>query len=401
MRRVVRAGAWIALLISACGGGEMTLTEYVDSLNAIVEQARQQYEELAASAESGVLAAEQDQLSEFTPQDLQAALVHVRQIEALVDEGTSAIDPPEQVAELHNLFFDFDSEFISAQEALAARAGTAVDWNELSNTPEMAGALAGLADSFVMDAFGSAHRSHASTVGVAERLPSAVGMLIANELTAFERVLDDPARPFVVLLGGAKVSDKLGVIRALLPKVDVMMVGGAMCFTILAAEGFEIGESLVERDMLDDVRDLLASEWGSRISLPIDIVVADRFASDAPHATHPASDLPTSGFGLDIGPETAERYGAMIAGADSIFWNGPMGVSEWDAFATGTRAVARAVTSSPAYSVAGGGDSVAALHRMGLAGGVDHLSTGGGAGLELIETGSLVAVEAVRRSRGT
>jgi len=272
---------------------------------------------------------------------------------------------------------------------------------ERANTPEMAGALAGLADSFVMDAFGSAHRSHASTVGVAERLPSAVGMLIANELTAFERVLDDPARPFVVLLGGAKVSDKLGVIRALLPKVDVMMVGGAMCFTILAAEGFEIGESLVERDMLDDVRDLLASEWGSRISLPIDIVVADRFASDAPHATHPASDLPTSGFGLDIGPETAERYGAMIAGADSIFWNGPMGVSEWDAFATGTRAVARAVTSSPAYSVAGGGDSVAALHRMGLAGGVDHLSTGGGAGLELIETGSLVAVEAVRRSRGT
>jgi hypothetical protein len=146
VRRVVRTGAFVALLISACGGGEMTLTEYVDSLNPIVEQARQQYEELAASTESGVLAAEQDQLSEFTPQDLQAALVHVRQIEALVDEATSAIDPPEQVAELHRLFFDFDSEFILAQEALAARAGTAVDWNELSNTPEMAAYRIALAE---------------------------------------------------------------------------------------------------------------------------------------------------------------------------------------------------------------------------------------------------------------
>lgn len=278
---------------------------------------------------------------------------------------------------------------------------TRFEAGETANTPAMAEALTALADCFVLDAFGSAHRDHASTVGVAERLPSAIGLLVADELAAFERVLGEPARPFVVLLGGAKVSDKLGVMQALLPKIDIMMIGGAMCFTVLAAEGFETGDSLVEKEMLDDVRDLLRSEWGSRISLPIDIVVANRFASDASHTTHPATDLPSSGVGLDIGPETAERYGAMIGGADTIFWNGPMGVSEWEAFAGGTRAVATAVTSSPAYSVAGGGDSVAALRRMGLHDGVNHLSTGGGAGLELIETGSLVAVEAVRRSRDT
>ncbi len=271
---------------------------------------------------------------------------------------------------------------------------------ETSNSPDTARALAELADLFVLDAFGSAHRAHASTVGVAERLPSAVGLLMADELAAFGRVLGDPARPFVVLLGGAKVSDKLGVIRALLPKVDVMMIGGAMCFTLLAAEGFQVGDSLVEVDMVDDVRDVLQSEYGSRISLPVDIVVADHFASDAPHAIHPAADLPSSGMGLDIGPETAERFGAMLSGADTIFWNGPMGVSEWEAFAHGTRTVAAAVTASSAYSVAGGGDSVAALRRMGLHERVDHLSTGGGAGLELIEDGTLVAVEAVRRSRG-
>lgn len=271
---------------------------------------------------------------------------------------------------------------------------------ETVNAPDFAGALAALADLFVLDAFGSAHRAHASTVGVADRLPSAIGLLVADELVAFDRVLGEPARPFVVVLGGAKVSDKLGAIRALLPKVDIMMIGGAMCFTVLAAEGFETGESLVEEEMLGEVRQVLRSEFGSRISLPVDIVVADRFASDASSAIHPATDLPPSGMGLDIGPETAKRYGAMLAGADTIFWNGPMGVSEWDAFAAGTKAVATAVTSSPAYSVAGGGDSVAALRRMGLHSRVDHLSTGGGAGLELIEAGSLVAVEAVRRSHG-
>lgn len=277
---------------------------------------------------------------------------------------------------------------------------TRFELGEEANAPDLAEDLAGLADYFVLDAFGSAHRAHASTVGVAQRLPSAVGLLMAEELAAFDRLLGVPARPFVVVLGGAKVSDKLGVMRALLPKVDVMMIGGAMCFTILAAEGFEIGEGLVEEERLDEVGEVLRSEWGSRISLPVDIVVADGFASDSPHTVHPATDLPSKGMGLDIGPETARRYGAILSGADTVFWNGPMGVAEWDAFAAGTRAVADAVTGSSAYSVAGGGDSVAALRRMGLQDRVDHLSTGGGAGLKLIEDGSLVAVEAVRSSRG-
>jgi phosphoglycerate kinase len=289
----------------------------------------------------------------------------------------------------------------TADDRVVMLENTRFESGESSNSPELAAALAEIADVFVLDAFGSAHRAHASTVGVAGLLPSAVGLLVADELAAFDRVLDDPARPFVVVLGGAKVSDKLGAINALLPRVDVMMIGGAMCFTVLAAEGFEIGASLVEEEMLDEIRDVLRSECGSRISLPVDIVVADSFASDAAHAVHSATDLPSEGMGLDIGPKTAERFGAILAGADTIFWNGPMGVSEWEAFAPGTQAIAESVTASPAYSVAGGGDSVAALRRMELHERVDHLSTGGGAGLELIENGSLVAIEAVRRSGDT
>lgn len=278
---------------------------------------------------------------------------------------------------------------------------TRFEEGETTNSPVLAAALASLADVFILDAFGSAHRAHASTVGAAELLPAAVGDLLAGELAAFGRILDDPARPFVVVLGGAKVSDKLGVITALLPKVDVMLVGGAMCFTLLAAEGYEVGESLIEASMIDEVREVLASDFGPRISLPADIAVAESFAADSEWSVVPAEDIPAHGVGLDIGPVTAQRYAAILRGADSVFWNGPMGVFEWDAFAAGTRAVARAIAGSSAYSVAGGGDSVAALRSMGFDGGIGHLSTGGGAGLELIERGSLVAVEAVRRSHGT
>ncbi len=296
---------------------------------------------------------------------------------------------------------------LESRELVAARGdrvvvleNTRFEPGETANLSETAASLAELADLFVLDAFGSAHRAHASTVGVVELLPSAVGLLVADELAAFDRVLSDPARPFTVILGGAKVSDKLGVIEALLPKVDVMMIGGAMCFTMLAAEGFEVGQSFIEEDLIDDVREVLQSEYGSRISLPVDIVVADRFAADASHMILPATDLTPAGIGLDIGPETAARFSSILAGADTIFWNGPMGVAEWVAFAAGTAKVAAAVASSVGYSVAGGGDSVATLRRMGLHNRVDHLSTGGGAGLRLIEDGSLVAIEAVRRSRG-
>jgi phosphoglycerate kinase len=275
---------------------------------------------------------------------------------------------------------------------------TRFEAGETKNDPALADRLASLADFFVLDAFGSAHRAHSSTAGVAERLPSAVGLLMAEELAAFDRLLHDPKRPFVVVLGGAKVSDKLGVIKTLLPKVDVMLIGGAMCFTLLAAEGFAVGNSLLEEDLLDEVRAVLDSPDGSRLSLPVDVVAADRFAADSPYRTVPATDIPDDVMGLDIGPETIARYADILRGADTIFWNGPMGVFEWEAFAAGTRAIADAVVAAPGYSVVGGGDSVAALRSFGLEGAVGYLSTGGGAGLELIEQGYLPAVEAVRTS---
>ena len=179
---------------------------------------------------------------------------------------------------------------------------------ETKNDPALSDAFAALADLFVLDAFGSAHRAHSSTVGVAERLPSAAGRLLAEEIVAFDRLLVDPDRPYLVVLGGAKVSDKLGVIRALLPKVDAMLVGGAMCFTLLAAEGYQVGDSKVEADLVDEVRQVLGSEFGSRVVLPSDLVVADRFAADAAHHVAPATDIPRGTMGLDIGPETAARF---------------------------------------------------------------------------------------------
>lgn len=268
---------------------------------------------------------------------------------------------------------------------------------ETKNDPALSEAFAGLADLFVLDAFGSAHRAHSSTVGVAERLPSAAGRLLAAEVVAFQRLLQAPDRPYVVVLGGAKVSDKLGVIKALLPKVDVMLVGGAMCFTLLVAEGYHVGDSRVEAEMVDEVRSVLNSEYGSRLTLPLDLVVADRFATDAAHRVVPATDVPRGMMGLDIGAETIARFSSIIGGCDTLFWNGPMGVFEWPAFAAGTRAMAQAVAGSDAYTVVGGGDTVAALRAFGLETSVSHLSTGGGAGLELLEAGTLPGIEVLRR----
>jgi phosphoglycerate kinase len=284
-----------------------------------------------------------------------------------------------------------------ADDAVVLLENTRFEPGETSNDSDLADRLAGLADFFVLDAFGSAHRAHASTVGVAERLRSAAGLLLVAEVAAFDRILGDPDRPFVVALGGAKVSDKLGVIKALLPKVDVMLIGGAMCFTLLAAEGYEVGDSLVEDDRIDEVAEILGSEHGGRISLPTDIVVGEAFAEDTPHVVASAQDLPDEGMGLDIGPEAAARFATIIGGADTVFWNGPMGVAEWPAFAGGTRTVAEALATSGGYTVVGGGDSVAALRALGLERSVSHLSTGGGAGLELIEQGTLPGLEALRR----
>ena len=266
---------------------------------------------------------------------------------------------------------------------------------ETTNDPALASRLAGLADIFVLDAFGSAHRAHASTVGVTEFIPSVAGPLLVAEVSALGRLLDDPPYPFTVVLGGAKISDKLAVIEHLLPRVDGMLIGGGMCFTALAARGVGVGASLLEDDMVDTMADLLGSEHGHKVMLPTDIVVADRFAEDAEARTVPVGEIPDGWMGLDVGPRTAEAFARSVAEAGSVFWNGPMGVFEWDRFRDGTKVVAEAVAASDAFTVVGGGDSVAAIRMLGLESGPDHVSTGGGAGLELLEGKTLPGVAAL------
>lgn len=295
-----------------------------------------------------------------------------------------------------------------ARAAVADRADNVVllentryEGGETSNDPDLAARLAALADCFVLDAFGSAHRAHASTVGITECLPSAAGPLLLAEVEAFDRILHDPVRPFVVALGGAKVSDKIGVIESLLPKVDTMVVGGAMCFTMLRARGYRVGASRVEEDQVEEVRALLDSPLGDKVVLPVDVVAGKEFDAATPHRVVPVGEIASDEMGLDIGPDTAGRYAAILSGAETIFWNGPMGVFEWPAFASGTRTLAAAIAAGDGYSVVGGGDSVAALREFGLEGAVSHLSTGGGAGLELIEQGSLPGLDALRGRHGS
>jgi phosphoglycerate kinase len=262
---------------------------------------------------------------------------------------------------------------------------------ETKNDPGFADQLAALADLYVDDAFGAAHRAHATTVGVAQRLPAAAGLLLEEEIDYLDTVLEDPERPFVAILGGAKVSDKLGVIESLLGTADSLLVGGAMCFTFFEALGYEIGDSLVEDDYLEEAKRLM-DEAGDRLVLPVDVVVADAMEEGAESQTVPVDGIPTGKMGLDIGPETVDLFEKHISGASTIFWNGPMGVFEIDAFARGTEGVARAVADSGATSVVGGGDSVAAVNKLGLEGEMSHISTGGGASLEYVEGKELPGV---------
>ena len=268
------------------------------------------------------------------------------------------------------------------------------DPREESNDPAFADELASLADAYVDDAFGAAHRAHASVVGVAGRLPAAAGRLLQREIEVLSRLSSDPDTPFVAILGGAKVSDKLGVIDALLERVDALLVGGAMAFTFLAAQGAEVGGSLVEEDRLDDVRHSLkrAEERGVPIILPEDVVTAQHLSADAPRHTVPADRIPEAAKGLDIGPRTVEEFARVLADARTVFWNGPMGVFELEPFAVGTRGVAQAVAGADAFTVVGGGDSVAAVRQLGFEDQVDHLSTGGGASLEFLEGKTLPGV---------
>jgi phosphoglycerate kinase len=273
---------------------------------------------------------------------------------------------------------------------------------ETRNDPELARALAANADAYVNDAFGVAHRAHASTEGVAHLLPSAAGRLLEREVSTLSRILQSPQRPLVAVIGGAKVADKIDVIDRFLSFADALLIGGAMCFPFLRAEGHAVGASLCEPDDVEHARRALAqaAQPGSaRLELPEDLVAADRLQADAEPSTLDGVDVPDGLMGLDIGPRTAARYGETIRSAGTVFWNGPMGAFELEPFAAGTRTVAEAVAESSAVTVVGGGDSAAALARFGLQDRVSHLSTGGGATLELLEGRSLPGVEALGGAR--
>ena len=266
---------------------------------------------------------------------------------------------------------------------------------ETKNDPGLAEGLAELAEIYVNDAFGAAHRSHATTVGVARLMPAYAGLLLEREVVELSKVRDDPTPPLVVILGGAKVTDKIGVIERFLVTADEILIGGAMCFSFFRAEGLSTGDSLVEEEGVELARRALdrARELKRRIRLPVDIVIADSFDAGAKHRVVDAIDIPDGWMGLDIGPATAESYATAIARAGEVFWNGPMGAFEMEPFAAGTRAVAEAVAEAPGHTVVGGGDSAAAMSAFGLADRVDWLSTGGGASLELLEGKELPGVE--------
>ncbi|MGC8877195.1 phosphoglycerate kinase [Thermus sp.] len=270
---------------------------------------------------------------------------------------------------------------------------------EEKNDPELSARYARLGEAFVLDAFGSAHRAHASVVGVARLLPAYAGFLMEREVRALTRLLQDPERPYAVVLGGAKVSDKIGVIESLLPRIDRLLVGGAMAFTFLKALGGEVGRSLVEEDRLDLARDLLgrAEALGVRVYLPEDVVAAERIEPGVDTRVYPARAIPVPYMGLDIGPKTQELFREALRGVRTAFWNGPMGVFEVPPFDQGTLAVGRALAGlEGAFTVVGGGDSVSAVNRLGLKDRFGHVSTGGGASLEFLEKGTLPGLEVLK-----
>ncbi len=258
---------------------------------------------------------------------------------------------------------------------------------EKKNDPEFAKELASMAEVYVNDAFGTAHRAHASTAGVADYLPAVCGYLIQKEISIMGGALSEPKRPFVAILGGAKVSDKIGVINNLLEKVDVLIVGGGMAYTFNKANGYNIGNSLCEEDKIDLAKDMMkkAEDKGVKFLLPLDNKAGDEYAPDCNTVMVDSDNIPDGYMGLDIGPKSQELFADAIKGAGTVVWNGPMGVSEWENFAAGTIAVAKAVADSGAISIIGGGDSAAAVEKLGFADKMTHISTGGGASLEFLE----------------
>ncbi len=268
---------------------------------------------------------------------------------------------------------------------------------EEKNGEDFAKDLASLADIYINDAFGTSHRAHASNVGVSKFLPSALGFLVEKEVSIMGKALDAPERPFVAILGGAKVSDKIGVIENLINKVDAIIIGGGMAFTFLKAKGYEVGTSLLEEDKIDLARELMdkAKEKGVALVLPIDLVVAKEFKNDTNFKTVKADEIPNDMMGLDIGEETISLFSDVIKEAKTIIWNGPMGVFEMDNFNKGTYAIAKAMVASGATTIVGGGDSASAVEKAGLADKISHVSTGGGASLELLEGKVLPGIDAI------
>ena len=271
---------------------------------------------------------------------------------------------------------------------------TRFDPREEKNDPEFAKELSSMADVYVSDAFGAVHRAHASTAGVADYLPAYCGFLVEKELNALGGAIEDPQRPLVAVLGGAKISDKLAVIENLLEKADTLIIGGGMAFTFLKAKGFETGDSLLDTEKVDYCKDMLAKAEakGVKLLLPVDVVIADAFAADANTRVVPADSIPAGWQGLDIGPETQKLFGDAVRSAGTVVWNGPMGVFEFPAFAKGTEAVASAMAECRGITVVGGGDSASAIEKMGYADKVTHVSTGGGASLEFMEGKELPGV---------
>ena len=264
---------------------------------------------------------------------------------------------------------------------------TRFDKREEKNDPEFAKELASMAEIFVNDAFGAAHRAHASTAGVADYLPAVCGYLIQKEIGVMGKALEDPARPFVAILGGAKVSDKIGVINNLIEKVDTLIIGGGMAYTFFKAQGYSIGTSICEDDKIELAREMLkkAADKGVKFLLPIDNVIGKEYDENTEFSTVDSDSIPDGWMGLDVGPKTQKLFSDALVGAGTVVWNGPMGVSEWKNFAAGTEAVAKAVAESGSVSIIGGGDSAAAVEKLGYAAKMTHVSTGGGASLEFLE----------------
>ncbi len=289
------------------------------------------------------------------------------------------------------------AEGLEAGEVLVLE-NTRWERGEAENDPELAAKLASLAEVFVNDAFGAAHRAHASTAGVTEHLPAVAGLLLEREVVTLRGIVEAPERPLAVVLGGAKVSDKVALIDRFLDVADSILIGGAMCFAFFRAQGVPTGDSLVEEEGVELARRALAkagADGTARLLLPVDLVAGDRFAADAARRELDGTDVPDGWMGLDVGPRTAAAYAGEVAGAGTVFWNGPMGAFELEPFAAGTRTVAEAVAAALGTTVVGGGDSAAALSSFGLADRVTHLSTGGGAALELLEGKPLPGVEAL------